>query len=89
MECCEQVRIDSTVVETNIHEPTDSSLLCDGIRILTRLVVNAKKKLKVPGIDFTDLRKPAKSLARQVFYTRGIGRRRSLYIETFCHMPSR
>ncbi len=41
----EQVRIDSTVVETNIHEPSDSSLLCDGIRILTRYMVKAKKKL--------------------------------------------
>ncbi len=75
----EQVRIDSTVVETNIHSPSDSSLLSDGIRILTRLMVNARKKLNVPGIEFTDRRKPAKSLARQIFYTRGIGKR-SLFI---------
>ena len=79
VECSKQVRIDSTVVETNIHEPSDSSLLCDGIRILTRLMVNAKKKLKVPGIAFTDHRKPAKSLARQVFYTRGIVKKEPLY----------
>ena len=36
-----KVRIDSTVVEANIHAPTDSSLLCDGIRVLTRLLKRA------------------------------------------------
>lgn len=30
------LRVDTTVVETNIHYPTDSSLLADGIRVLTR-----------------------------------------------------
>lgn len=36
-----KVRIDSTVVEANIHTPTDSSLLCDGVRVLTRLLKRA------------------------------------------------
>lgn len=31
-----KLRADSTVVETNIHHPTDSTLLGDGIRVLTR-----------------------------------------------------
>ena len=31
-----KLRIDGTVVETNIHYPTDSSLLGDGARVLTR-----------------------------------------------------
>ncbi len=31
-----KVRIDTTVVETPIHHPTDSTLLGDGIRVLTR-----------------------------------------------------
>ena len=30
------MRVDTTVVETNIHYPTDSSLLGDGVRVLTR-----------------------------------------------------
>ena len=30
------MRIDTTVVETNVHYPTDSSLLSDGLRVLTR-----------------------------------------------------
>jgi IS5 family transposase len=33
-----QVRIDCTVVETNIHQPTDSSLLYDCVRVLDRLL---------------------------------------------------
>jgi len=31
-----RLRVDTTVVETNIHYPTDSSLLGDGARVLTR-----------------------------------------------------
>jgi IS5 family transposase len=31
-----KLRIDTTVVESNVHYPTDSSLLGDGIRVLTR-----------------------------------------------------
>ena len=38
-----QVRIDCTVVESNIHEPTDSSLLWDSVRVLTRLLHRAKE----------------------------------------------
>jgi IS5 family transposase len=30
-----KMRIDTTVVESNIHYPTDSSLLGDGVRVLT------------------------------------------------------
>jgi IS5 family transposase len=31
-----RMRVDTTVVETNIHYPTDSNLLGDGVRVLTR-----------------------------------------------------
>jgi transposase, IS5 family len=31
-----RLRIATTVVETNLHYPTDSSLLGDGVRVLTR-----------------------------------------------------
>jgi IS5 family transposase len=30
-----KLRVDTTVVETDIHYPTDSSLLGDGVRVLT------------------------------------------------------
>ena len=31
-----RLRVDTTVVETNIHHPTDSTLLADGVRVVTR-----------------------------------------------------
>src|SRR4249920_238120 len=31
-----RMRLDTTVVETDIHHPTDSTLLGDGVRVLTR-----------------------------------------------------
>jgi len=36
-----KVRYDSAVVETNIHHPTDSTLLVDCVRVITRLVKRA------------------------------------------------
>src|SRR6266487_2280255 len=33
-----RLRVDTTVVETNIHYPTDSTLLADGVRVLMRTV---------------------------------------------------
>jgi len=38
-------RIDTTVVETNVHYPTDSSLLQDGVRVLTRTMQRASRAL--------------------------------------------
>jgi IS5 family transposase len=48
-----EVRIDCTVVETNIHAPTDSSLLFDAVRVLTRLLHAAKKASGLKNIGRT------------------------------------
>jgi IS5 family transposase len=37
-----KLRLDSTVVATNIHYPVDSTLLADGVRVLTRTIQRAK-----------------------------------------------
>jgi transposase, IS5 family len=37
-----KLRIDGTVVRTNIHHPTDSTLLYDGVRVLSRTLTKAK-----------------------------------------------
>jgi IS5 family transposase len=37
-----KVRIDATAVDTDIHHPTDSTLLADGVRIITRWLTAAK-----------------------------------------------
>ncbi len=39
-----RMRVDTTVVETNIHYPTDSSLLGDGARVLTRTMKKIEAK---------------------------------------------
>jgi IS5 family transposase len=41
-----KLRIDGTVVETNIHHPTDSTLLYDGIRLLSRTLKRAAQLLQ-------------------------------------------
>jgi IS5 family transposase len=38
-----KLRVDSTVVETTIHHPTDSSLLADGVRVLSRVLRRVKQ----------------------------------------------
>ena len=38
-----KMRVDTTVVETNIHYPTDSGLLGDGARVLTRTMKKVEK----------------------------------------------
>lgn len=51
-----KMRVDTTVVETNIHYPTDSSLLGDGARVLTRTMKKLEQragKLKRPIRDRT------------------------------------
>jgi transposase, IS5 family len=37
-----KLRIDGTVMETTIHHPTDSSLLTDGVRVLSRAIRGSK-----------------------------------------------
>jgi IS5 family transposase len=48
-----KVRTDCTVMEANIHEPTDSSLLWDCVRVLVRHVERAQVYAAVPFVDHT------------------------------------
>jgi IS5 family transposase len=54
-----KVRIDSTVVEANIHVPSDSTLLWDSVRVLTRLLEQA-------GAGFTGWRDHTKRAKRRM-----------------------
>jgi IS5 family transposase len=50
-----KLRVDTTVVETDIHHPTDNTLLWDVVRVLTRSVKQLAKALKLPRIkEFRD-----------------------------------
>jgi IS5 family transposase len=44
-----KLRLDTTVVETNIHYPTDSSLLGDGARVLTRTMQQIQAEVGSAG----------------------------------------
>lgn len=48
-----ETRIDCTVVCSNIHEPSDSSLLWDSVRVLTGILKKMKEELGI-NISFTD-----------------------------------
>jgi len=63
----EQLRIDSTVVKSNIAPPLDSQLLDDGIRVLSRLFAKSRDETGVK-LRLTDYRKQSKSLAARIFY---------------------
>ncbi len=56
-------RIDTTVVETNVHYPTDSSLLQDGVRVLTRTMQRVSAAL---GDRRRRVRNRLRSIGRRV-----------------------
>jgi transposase, IS5 family len=56
-------RIDTTVVETNVHYPTDSTLLQDGVRVLTRTLQRASTALGDPA---GQIRNRLRSVTRRV-----------------------
>jgi len=64
-----KVRIDATVTETNIHSPTDSTLLLDGVRVLTRLLGRAEKLCGFS--QWSDHHKRAKRRALAIQHTDG------------------
>lgn len=68
-----KLRTDGTVVEANIHAPSDNRLLADSVRVLARTVVRARDKLKVAGQrgkdKFEDFTQTAKQLSRQISET--------------------
>lgn len=75
VETGQKTRTDCTVVETNIHEPTDSSLLWDCVRVAARLMKRASEV--APTIDWSfvkDRRRRAKLRALEIkFPPRGKG----------------
>src|SRR6516165_7705883 len=58
-----KMRVDTTVVETNIHHPTDSSMLGDGVRALTGVM---KKVTKIVGDVGTKRRDRGRSVKRRL-----------------------
>ncbi len=55
-----KIRLDSTVVESNIHSPSDSTLLWDGVRVATRYLFDGKQLSPQPSYSFADHRRVVK-----------------------------
>ena len=78
------VRVDSTVVETNIHKPTDSSLIFDCISSLSRIVgqlkeLNKDKKIIIPRLKFSS--QLAKNMRNSILNTKAQEKREKIYKE--------
>jgi IS5 family transposase len=68
-----KLRIDGTVVETNIRPPTDATLLGDGVRVLSRTLGKAKDLLgecaDAASTLFRERTRSAKALVKRIFDT--------------------
>ena len=73
------VRIDSTVTESLMHAPTDSSLLWDGVRVMVRLLKQAETLLGATPFTWRNHRRLAKKRAAAIQYSRGKRRKAKLY----------
>jgi IS5 family transposase len=79
VETGETVRTDCTVVESNIHEPSDSELLWDCLRVLTRLLGQARDVLGAAQVRFADRTRRAKRRRKQIAYAKNAEERQQPY----------
>ncbi len=75
------MRLDSTVTAALLHEPSDSSLLWDAVRVMVRLLKQANELSGGSGLSWRDHRRAAKKKARAIQYSRGQRKRVQLYRE--------
>src|SRR6202163_1993414 len=61
-----KLRVDTTVVETNIHYPTDATLLWDSVRTITRLVEDLHDQLPNGVQGFTNRTRSARRRMQQI-----------------------
>jgi len=73
-----KVRIDCTVVESNIHPPLDSTQLWDSVRVLTRLLKKARDEFGT-RIIFSDHQRVAKRRMVGIQYAKNNKQRQPLY----------
>jgi transposase, IS5 family len=71
-----KLRIDGTVVETNVRYPTDSKTLGDGVRVLSRLVRRAKCLLGDGAMESEAFRTRTRSVRRLTQQLHRVARRK-------------
>ena len=74
-----EVRIDCTVVESNIHAPSDSRLLWDSVRVLARILEHAKDLFPRSGICFQNHSRRAKRRMLSIQHAKTKKQRKSQY----------
>jgi len=79
VETGKMMRIDSTVTDTPIHEPSDSTLLWDSMRVMVKLLQWAEGLPGVPELTWCNHSRVAKKRARAIRYTRGKEKKLPLY----------
>ena len=77
----QKLRADTTNVESNIHPPTDSSLLADVVRVLIRLLKQARKEF---GLKFSSRELTAKRRAYKLQTAKNQKQRLPLYKDMVC-----
>lgn len=75
------VRLDSIVTSALMHEPSDSSLLWDAVRVMVRLLKRADTLVGGAGLEWRDHCRAAKKRARKIQFSRGRPNRVQLYGE--------
>jgi len=73
------VRIDATAVATDIHHPTDSTLLADGVRIITRWLAEGKELSPTPRYQYSDHRRVVKKQVLSILNAKKATVRRDAY----------
>lgn len=73
------VRLDSTVTSALMHEPSDSSLLWDAVRVMVRLLKRAQAWMGDIARAWCDHRRAAKRRWQAIEFTRGRPKRVPLY----------
>jgi len=61
-----KMRVDTTVIESNIHYPTDSSLLGDGVRVLIRTMCKITKLTGEVGVKLRDRSRSVKHRVMEI-----------------------
>ena len=74
-----KVRVDCTVVDSNIHAPFDSELLFDSVRVLARILATVKTELPGLVFSFSDHRRRAKRRNLGVMNAKNAAERNKMY----------
>lgn len=79
VETGKMMRVDSTVTDAPVHEPSDSTLLWDSMRIMVRLLQWAEELSGAPELVWRNHSRVAKKRTRTIRYTRGKEKKLPLY----------